>query len=238
MRPFGHAVDLDVDFGQPDRPGLVTTLLANCNDQGDAAFWWSQPVGVRTATLLRLVALTEHRDDISLSARCAAIGCGDAFEFMLPLHSLPGGTTDAGPMRVRLDDDRTLTLRRPTGADLRRWRTARAASRDDALRVMLDSLLLAGEVRPHDEAAVSASITAQDPLVDFAVSCQCPTCRAPSEVAIDLEALALRRLATWQSALLQDVHRVATSYGWTESEVLALPAWRRARYLGLIEDQR
>ena len=56
MRPFGHAADLDVDFGQSDRPGLVTTLLANCSDRADAAFWWSQPVGVRTSMLLRLVA--------------------------------------------------------------------------------------------------------------------------------------------------------------------------------------
>src|SRR5262245_63796286 len=75
MRPFGHAEDLDLDFGQSDRPALVTTLLASCSGDGDAAFWWSQPVGLRTATLLRLVVLTDHRVDVSLNRRCGAAGC-------------------------------------------------------------------------------------------------------------------------------------------------------------------
>ena len=238
MRPFGDAVDLDLDFGQPDRPGLVTTLLAQCGEHRDPAFWWSQPVGGRTAALLRLVALTEQRDDLSLSARCVAAACGKSFEFELPLRSLPGGAADAGPLRVQLDDKRALTMRRPTGEDLRRWRDAQPMSRAEALRVMLDSLVLAGQAGPEDEAAVSASIAAMDPLVDFTVSCRCPTCGAPNEVAVDLEALALARLVGRQRALLDEVHRFASHYGWTESEVLAVPPARRARYLALIEDQR
>ena len=233
MRPFGHAADLDVDFGQSDRPGLVTTLLASCSDRDDAAFWWSQPVGVRTAMLLRLVAVTERHDDISLAAGCS---CGESFEFAVPLQALPGGVADEHRLRVRLDDERTLTMRRPTGEDLRRWRDAKPASRTEALRVMLDSLVLAGIVMPGEEAAVSASISAMDPLVDFGVSCHCPVCGAPNEVAIDLEAMALERLARRQTALLHEVHRFASSYGWTESEVLAVPPLRRARYLKLIED--
>ena len=103
---------------------------------------------------------------------------------------------------------------------------------------MLDSLVLAGQAGPEDEAAVSASIAAMDPLVDFTVSCHCPACGAPNEVAVDLEALALARLVGRQWALLQEVHRFASHYGWTESEVLAVPPARRAGYLALIEDQR
>src|SRR5262245_6918243 len=231
MRPFGHAVDLDVDFGQADRPGLVTTLLANCSDRDDTEFWWSQPLGVRIATLLRLVAVTEQRDDVPLAARCR---CGESFEFAFPLLSLPGATADDRPLHVRLDDERTLTVRRPTGDDLRRWRDRTPVSRTDALRMMLDSLVLGGPVAPDDEAAISASISAMDPLVDFGVSCHCPACGAPNEVALDLEVLALERLAARQTALLYEVHRFASFYGWTESDVLAVPPSRRARYLRLI----
>ena len=234
MRAFGHAVDLDVDFGQSDRPGLVTALLANCSDPADAEFWWSQPVSVRIAMLLRLVAVTEQREHISLAARC---GCGEAFEFGFPLLSLPGTTADDRPLHVHLDDQRSLTIRRPTGRDLRRWHDLEPGSRADALRAMLDSLVLAGPVMPGDEAAISASISAIDPLVDFGVSCRCPACGAPNEVAIDLEVTALERLARRQAALLLEVHRFASAYGWTESEVLAVPPSRRARYLRLIEDE-
>jgi hypothetical protein len=235
MRPFGYAADLDVDFGQSDRPRLVTTLLANCSDRGDAAFWWSQPLGVRIATLLRLVAVTEQRRDISLTARC---GCGESFEFAFPLLSLPGGTADDSPLHLHLADQRTLTVRRPTGEDLRGWCDAKPASRADALRVMLESLVLAGPVLPGDEQALSASISAIDPLVDFGVSCHCPACGAPNEVAIDLEVMALERLAGRQTALMQEVHRFASSYGWTESETLAVAPSRRAHYLRLIEELR
>ncbi len=239
MRPFGAAVDLDLDFGHADRPGLVTALLAQCGEPRDPAFWWSQPVGARTAALLRLVAVTEARDQIALSARCNAAACDEAFEFELPLRGgLPGGEADAAPIQLRLSDSRALTMRRPTGEDLRRWRTAQPASRVQALRVMLDSLVLAGEVEPDDEAALSASIAALDPLVDFTVACRCPACGTPNEVAVDLETLALARLVARQRALLHEVHRFAMHYGWSESEVLAVPPARRARYLALIEEQR
>jgi hypothetical protein len=238
MRPLGQATDLDLDFGQPDRPALVTTLLAHCSECGDAAFWWSQPVGVRTAALLRLVVLTERRAEVSLNGRCTARGCDEPFQFTLPLLALAAGAVDVGPVQVHVDADRTLTMRRPTGDDLRRWRRAQPASRAEALRVMLDSLLLAGEARAEDEAAVSASVSEIDPLVDFTASCPCPACGASNDVAIDLEALALDRLARRQQVLLRDVHRFAASYGWTEAEVLAIPLSRRAHYLQLIEEGR
>ena len=156
---------------------------------------------------------------------------------MFPLLSLPGATADDRPLQVPLDNQRSLTIRRPTGSDLRRWRSLEPASRADALRAMLDSLVLAGPVMPGDEAAISASISAIDPLVDFGVSCRCPACGAPNEVAIDLEVTALDRLARRHAALLLEVHRFASAYGWTESEVLAVPSSRRARYLRLIEDE-
>lgn len=238
MRPFGHAADLDLDFGQSDRPGLVTALLAQCGERRDEAFWWAQPVGARTAALLRLVALTEQRDEVSLSARCVAPACRESFEFELPLRALPGGAAGAGPLRVQLDAERVLTMRRPTGDDLRRWRDAQPRSRDQAVRLMLDSLVLEGDVGPDDQAAVSTSIAAMDPLVDFTVSCHCPACGMATEVAIDLETLALASLVRRQRALLQEVHCLASHYGWTEADVLAVPAPRRARYLALIEDQR
>lgn len=238
MRPFGNAADLDLNFSQADRPALVTAVLAQCDEERDAAFWWMQAVGERTAALLRLVALTEQRDAISLCARCSSRACAEPFEFELPLQSLPGGGTDPGPLLIQLDDGRALTMRRPTGEDLRRWRDAQPGSRAEALRLMLDSLLLNGQAGPEDEATMSASIAAMDPLVDFTVSCQCPACGARNEVAIDLETLALSSLANRQRALLQEVHHLASHYGWTESEVLAVPAARRARYLALIEDER
>ena len=238
MRPFGDVVDLDVDFGQADRPGLVTALLAQCGDRSDPSFWWAQPVSGRNAALLRLAGLTEQRDEIPPSGLCASPACGEPFDFRLPLRALPRVDPEVGTLRVPLDGERVLTMRRPTGEDLRRWFDARPPSRQEALRLMFDSLVVEGQVGPEDEAALSASISAMDPLVDFTVSCTCPACGAAQEVAVDLESLALASLARRQRALVQEVHRFASHYGWTESNVLAVPPARRARYLLLIEGPR
>lgn len=242
MRPFGEAMDLDVDFGAADRPGLITTVLSQCAGQGDPAYWWEQPVGARTAALLQLVTLTEQRDALPLTARCVAEDCGESFEFELPWRALPAGAPESGPLHVHLTDGRAVAMRRPTGSDLRAWRNAQLASgptsREDALRLMLNSLVLAGEARPDDEATLADALEAADPLVHFTVACQCPLCDAPNEVDVDLEAIALAKLVARQRALMHDVHVLASNYGWTEAQVLAVPAARRARYVALIEDGR
>jgi hypothetical protein len=239
MRPFGDTADLGLDFGSSDRPLLVTALLAQCGEPSDAAFWWSQPVGLRIGALLRLLAATDQGSrQLTFTARCAQASCGETFEFEVPLHALPDGSGDDGPIRVQLDAERSVTLRRPTGDDLRRWREAQPGSRAEALHAMLDTLVIEGEVQQRDEGVLSRSIAAADPLVAFSVACRCPACGSASEVPIDLEAVALARLGAHQLALLREVHRFASHYGWTESEVLAVPSARRARYLGLIEDER
>ncbi|HUG24245.1 hypothetical protein [Piscinibacter sp.] len=236
LRPFGDAADLGLDFGSTNRPGLVTSLLA----QGDAPsvrdFWWAQTVSRRTAALLRLLALTDGRAQLALTASCASAACGEAFEFDLPLSALPDGAVDGEPIAVPLGDGRSAALRRPTGDDLRRWRDAAPSSRREAVRSMLDALVVVGQVSTGDEAHVAEAIAAMDPLVAFSVACRCPACGAANDVAVDLEALALKRLASRQRALLLEVHRFASAYGWTEAEVLAVPPARRARYLELIDD--
>jgi hypothetical protein len=238
LRPFGTAGDLDLEFGQPDRPALVTALLVRCSERGDAAFWWRQQVGLRSAALLRILGATEGRPQLTLTARCGRLPCAADFEFGLPLDTLAGQDDECGPIRVELPGCRFATLRLPTGADLRRWHDTPPASRAGALRMMLAALVVEGAVGPADEAIVSDAIAERDPLVAFAVHCACPACGAPQEVTVDLEGLALARLAARQRALLREVHCMAGHYGWTEQEVLALAPSRRARYLAVIEEDR
>ena len=238
MRPFGAIADLDVDFAASDRPGVVTTLLAQCAPHEDPAFWWAQPVSARIAALLRILVLTEARDAVAVSARCAAPGCGERYEFELPLQSLPAGIADPGPWPIPIRADSVALIRAPTGEDLRRWRAAQPASRADAVRLMLETLVVSGDVIVDDEAVVSAAIAAADPLVDFTVSCRCPACDAPNDIAVDLEAIALGRLGARQRALVREVHQFASRYGWTEAETLAVPPQRRAHYLALMENEQ
>ena len=142
------------------------------------------------------------------------------------------------PQHIELlrDDAPPLPLRLPTGADLRAWRRIALDDSIDAQRAMLSPLCMAGELRPQDCAQAAAALAQADPLVAFSVTSGCPACGAEAEVEIDLEALALQRLATQQRRLLRDVHVLASRYGWSEAEVMALTPTRRARYVELIAE--
>lgn len=230
VRAFGTLADLDLDFASTDRPQLVTELLAHCGAHSDAAFWWAQPVSLRTAALLQVTALTEQLSALPFTATCAL--CGDSFEFDLGLAQLLAEQDFQPSLSVEVQGQ-SIRLRRATGADLREWRAAPSV---DALR-MLDSLLLDGDVAAEHLAELSAAIAQADPLAAFSVACQCPGCGADREVDIDLDAAALGRLQQRQRALLRDIHTLARHYGWSEAQVLAIPAARRAQYLALIEQQ-
>lgn len=238
LRPFGRAEDLELELGGGDRPGLVTDLLTGCSDSQRTQFWWTQTVGTRMAALLRLLALTESADSLPVQARCTEPACAEAFEMELPLAALVDQAQDSVPLKVVLPENRTVSLRPPTGEDLRHWHGARYASRQEAVAAMIGALVIDGPVTSADEQALAKALSAWDPLVAFTVSCQCPVCDVDNDVQVDLESIALARLDARQRALLQDVHQLASHYGWTESEVLAIAPARRARYLALIEDTR
>ena len=241
LRPFGRAQDLELEFADEDRPALVTTLLAGCDAACDAEFWWAQTVGARTAALLRVLALTEEKTpELSVRLVCGEPQCGQPLEVTLPIEALLAAAPDdagaAAPVPIQLADARTVALRRPTGLDLRAWHRTPHASRRDALAAMLDALVVEGRVAPDDEPAVADAMATRDPLVAFAVSCACPACGAARDHPVDLEAAVLARLGAKRRALLREVHMLASRYGWTESEVLAVAPARRAQYLALIED--
>jgi hypothetical protein len=84
---------------------------------------------------------------------------------------------------------------------------------------------------------LSRTLAERDPLVALSLSCPCPACGAGNEISIDLEAVALARLERRRSCLLHEIHALASRYGWTEAEILALPPARRAHYLALIEGE-
>jgi len=235
-RPFGRAAeDLEIDFTTDDRPALVTALLAAGAAPGDGEHWWQSPVGERTAALLALLRETEGAEVMAIGVQCAAAGCGARMEIELPheVFAAPAGTRAI--LRIERDNGDTLSLRRPTGADLRAWRALRRASREQAVMGILASLTVTGDPRLDDAERVATALAEADPLVGFSLFCACPTCGDEAEHDIDLEGVALQRLAARQRALLYDVHTLAMRYGWTEADIFAVAPARRARYLQLIE---
>jgi hypothetical protein len=243
-RGFGQRADLDLDFSGSDRLDLVTRVLAACSAQAiDARGLWSLTLAERIGALVHIVVQTEGGDSIALMLRCPH--CAEALEFAVPGAVLleEAQRSRAEPdIEVALDASRSLRLRRPTGADQRAWRAAAYRSEEEAAEAILRSLVVsAGAARAAlfagDLQHVSDAMEAFDPLASFQVTTICPSCAAEATVPVDLEAILLMRLRAHQNQLLAQVHRLAAAYGWTEEQVLTIPAHRREQYLLLVEQE-
>ena len=241
-RGFGRREDLDVDFAAWPRSEQATQVLARCLEPGPAggeARALALTLAGRTGVLLAIHALTCRSVDLPVAARCAP-GCGAAFEVVLPVAPLLALAQQAEREReleLSLPGAGVLRLRRPTGEDQRRWQAASYVSVEEARRAVFHSLAVGGGPPPTecDAAALDAAMEEADPLPSLSVAARCPDCGAEATLPLDLERVLLDLLSTRQRALLQEVHVLASHYGWSETEVFELPEWRRREYLRLIE---
>jgi len=251
-RRFGTLrVDLDVDFDQPSRPHLITQVLACCSTpergwSSDESGLWKLSVGARIAGLLRITACS---GDAKFPVRRTCKTCGEAMELELTVDELLERHAAAdGPITVSLGNDEVI-VRRPTGNDQLSWQERQYADEREARNAIIRTLVVAASgswtadspvpYRVFD--AVEKVMRLQDPLVSLAADVRCPHCGTQHPYEIDLEALALERLRLLQREVLQDVYRLVRHFHWTESQIFAIPPWRRAQYLALLrrdEDAR
>jgi hypothetical protein len=227
-RRFGtRADDLQVDLAAP-RPHAITGVLACCvAPAGDREALWDLPVGKRIERLLEVAAL-DGATDFDVDLRCQA--CGGSFEVTLAAEELleAGRAADrdvveAGPARFR----------RPTGRDQLRW--LGRAYPDEATLVRDMAATLALDEVPVSLAAVESALDEADPLLRAPVTAACPECGHRAEYETDPAGMALARLARAQDSLFAAVDLLASRYHWSETEILALPEWRRARYVARLE---
>ncbi|MFI1393596.1 hypothetical protein [Streptomyces sp. NPDC020681] len=205
----------------------------------------SMPVGEREADLFALRrALFGER----MQVRVECTACGEAMEFDLDATALGTGTrTPDGPLRVA-EDEWEVQFRLPTVADLAAAGTA--ADPAEARRMLIArctvSALRGSEAVPPERLAALlpervqqrlAETAAQaDPAADVTLSVGCPECGEATPAELDITSYLWTELDTWARDLMLDVHLLATAYGWSEPEILALSPLRRRYYLELCAD--
>jgi hypothetical protein len=205
-------------------------------------------VGDRERLVLALhrFALGPHLEAV---AACPVPGCGALMELDLAVDTLLTGVADAGgpvheievatgggPLRVR--------FRLPDGGDqeaqARRAAHDPAGAGDEILRRAILAVT-GGDGRPvpADEALaalrapLAAAFARLDPQIETTLALDCPECGAATEALLDAGTFVLDALARTDD-IFAEVDRIARRYHWSEAEILALPAGRRRRYLGLI----
>jgi hypothetical protein len=95
--------------------------------------------------------------------------------------------------------------------------------------------LPADEVPGDVIAALSNHMAELDPQGDIQLGLNCPGCAHHWEAALDIASYLWSEINAWAIRTLRDIHVLASTYSWTESEILKLSPWRRQTYLEIIQ---
>jgi hypothetical protein len=82
---------------------------------------------------------------------------------------------------------------------------------------------------------IEESMASADPMAEVRLALCCPVCDHEWEETLNIAAFVWAAIEARARRLFWEVHALASAYGWTESEALALSAPRRALYLEMVQ---
>lgn len=220
-------------------PGRALLLHRTARPDTDTASLRQLPLGERESDLFALRrALFGERMQVRLG--CQA--CGEDMEFELDAGELARSLGGSGGSGVRVRQGGwDVEFRLPGVADLAA--AARAADPRGALlarclvSAVHDGVAVAADDLPGPvQRRIAEAVEAADPGADLALNVACPECGAATRAELDIASYLWTELDAWARDVLLDVHLLATAYGWSEPEILALSPLRRRYYLELCAD--
>lgn len=192
------------------------------------------PIGERNLLLLRLHELT-FGPLLNVFGICPM--CAAEFEFAVPAAALAAG------LECQTPDSQLAWY------EAGRHYRLRAVTTDDLLATLgvpepaaAQNLLLARclDVSPAEQGELAAWPTV---LVRFEqlnsaaeLSCwvECPGCSARELLDLDMARFLWTEVRNGARRLLGDIHELASAYGWSERDIAAMGAGRRAAYLEML----
>lgn len=242
----GQIIDL-VDSGEgcgPAEQGRL--LLTSARPTWDAAELDAADLGAREACALELRRSTFGS---LLPARTTCPSCGQALAVDVDIERVqqriaPAAPEPAREVTLRCGDSYVVTARTVTGTAL-----AQAAACSDtaaAAQSLLESCVVdathhgrsveAVDLPPEVVEAVGEALLGADPQADLRLSLTCALCAHAWRATFDATLFLWSEVAATAVQLTDDVHALATAYGWSEKQILDLPSQRRRRYVERLID--
>lgn len=226
-------------LAQPPAQRALTLLAAACPDTPPDALT-KLSIGQRDARLLTLREWTFGSKLVSL-AICP--GCGERLELTFNVADIRT-TAEAEPAEAlsMSVSDYEVRFRMPNSLDL----DAIAESEDvpAARHLLFERCILTahhnGEERSADQLpadvidAVVARMGQADPQADVQLALSCPVCGHQWQVTFDVVSFFWSEINVWASRILNEVHTLASAYGWRDADILAMSPWRRQLYLQMV----
>lgn len=214
------------------------TLLATRWPDRSTEDWARATIGQRDGWLL---ALREELFGSRLEAVAACPRCEGQIEFAFSTQDI---RTVAPPRHEDLRVTASgyeVQCRLPTSADLLEITQPAAASGHEMLLQRCVQAAQCGDrvidpamLPPEVVATVVEEMARADPQADVRIALTCPSCQHGWSMAFDILAYLWSEIEDWARRLLQEVHALASVYGWSEQNILALSARRRRLYLELM----
>jgi len=223
-------------LAQPPLQRALLLLAAACSETSLEVLA-TLSIGQRDA---RLLTLREWTFGSQLVCVVACPSCGEPLELTFAaadLRAIP----EAEPMETLALSvtGYELGFRLPNSSDLAAVANYKdiAAIRQLLLERCLSTVRHYGEPVSTDQLPADVVDTlvermAQaDPQADMQLALSCPRCDNQWQAAFDIESFFWSEINAWAQRILQEVHVLASAYGWREMDILSLSPWRRQFYL-------
>ncbi|MDF0677322.1 MAG: hypothetical protein P0120_23745 [Nitrospira sp.] len=139
-------------------------------------------------------------------------------------------------------DDYRVTFRLPASEDLlavMNEKEPTAAKQLLLKRCLLRVLHHDGETTTDLPNSVARGVIEQmalaDPQGDVQLAVTCGVCGHQWEAIFDIVSFVWHEISAWTKRVLREVHILASAYGWAESDILGMSAWRRQCYLDMVQ---
>ena len=178
-----------------------------------------------------------------LEGAAACPACGAQLEFSVDAGQFSSPETAPSSQQHSFSSgDYQVRFRPANSFDL----AAAAPGADDAaarqtllsrcvLEVQRGGLPLSATELPEEVASELEDKLAEcDPLAEMLLNLTCPACGHAWQESLDVHGFLWAQVSARARRLLIEVHTLASAYGWSEAEILALDPLRRQAYLELI----
>ncbi len=165
--------------------------------------------------------------------------CHDSLEFSMDISQLHQGAAEVIQLQTMALADYLLTFRPLNSYDLAAAAqyTELVQAQQQLVQCCLVEVKYQGQSQTDIELpasvveALAQEIKLCDPLAELMIPINCPSCQQRSEVLFDIAAFVWEELMTELKQVLHEVHELASVYGWSEADILAMSTTHRQFYL-------
>lgn len=241
---------LDIwEQGQRQSPvQRALSLLHNVMTPGEQGVGSTLPIGERDRRLL-LLREQLFGTDMQCTVHCPA--CNEQLEFVCQTRDLQDGNSSAMAPGINSHalsyGGFIMRFRLPNSLDL--LQLENSANLVDRQMQLLSRCLL--EIKTEDQTAadtaadvsqlpqavmdeVIASMAAKDPQAQVSLDMHCPNCEHVWQSQFDIVSYLWSEIDAWAKRTFNEIHVLASTYGWAEQAILSMSAWRRRYYLSMI----